>query len=139
MKIASRRCPAAASASGPSRCRVAISERACDSGRPPSSSSSSQLPSGIVYSAAMESISSSLIRRILTRRAFGRYAQMAKRTRPGGYEAASAGVRRACAKVTSAPACSSYSFNRTARRPSHSDSVGTDANTGLESCARLRW
>ena len=45
---------------------------------------------------------------------------------------------RACAKVTSRPLSSSHSFRRTARRPSHSESVGTAWKTGFSSCARWR-
>ena len=48
------------------------------------------------------------------------------------------GFARASAKVTSRPRPSSQSLSRTARRPSHSDSVGTSWKIGFWSCARWR-
>ena len=48
------------------------------------------------------------------------------------------GLARASAKVTSRPRRSSQSLNRTARRPSHSESVGTSWKIGFWSWARCR-
>jgi hypothetical protein len=52
--------------------------------------------------------------------------------------AGAAGALRACAKVTKLPCCSSQSLSRTARRPSHTQRVGTWWKIGFSSWARCR-